>query len=209
MVKAASRGGLVCLPAHSTQARGATASSRDDHLVRDGLLVRDVPSTIRGHVAPGAMASAQRESSTRRRLDHIPLPDHTFCASASVGLTTTAISVSRSLRRRSCTGELHNPWMFKDPVSRVNPPAVGQIPMYRDTSLIMNHHLLVQVRLPHSPYHSVPEALLCRVNSAHKRQLRPDPVLGFQGKVLETFQSVPSSLDRGERGPDCVPPRPF
>ena len=33
---------------------------------------------------------------------------------------------------------------------------------------------------------------------AHIRQSRPDYVLGFQVKVLKTFQVVPSSLDSGK-----------
>ena len=43
----------------------------------------------------------------------------------------------------------------------------------------------------------------CRANMAHRRQSRPDPGLGFQVQVLETFQVVPSSLGSGL----CTAPR--
>ena len=35
-------------------------------------------------------------------------------------------------------------------------------------------------------------------NMAHSRQSKPDPGLGFQAKVLETFPGVPSSLGSGQ-----------
>ena len=38
---------------------------------------------------------------------------------------------------------------------------------------------------------------------AHKRPSRPDSGLGFQVKVLETFQIAPSSL---ESGPEAIRP---
>ena len=71
MIKSPSRGGLVRLPPHSTQAPGGDVSSHGDvflarrvqHRVRE-VQVPTGPSTIRGHEAPGAMASAQRESWT-------------------------------------------------------------------------------------------------------------------------------------------------
>ena len=37
----------------------------------------------------------------------------------------------------------------------------------------------------------------CRTSMAHTRQSRPDSGLGFQVKVLKTFQVVPSSLGSG------------
>jgi len=40
----------------------------------------------------------------------------------------------------------------------------------------------------------------CQGNSAHIRQSRPDYGLGFQAKVLEMVQGVPSSLGSGFRG---------
>jgi len=40
----------------------------------------------------------------------------------------------------------------------------------------------------------------CRANMAHTRQSRPHSGLGFQGKVVETFQVVPSSLGSGTTG---------
>ena len=74
---------LVHLGLARVRARRPPGARRPPRARRVQHQVRDMPhvsSTIRGHVAPGAMASAQRESSTRRRLDHIPLTAPTFCA---------------------------------------------------------------------------------------------------------------------------------
>ena len=48
----------------------------------------------------------------------------------------------------------------------------------------------------------------CRANSEHIRQSRPDSGLGFQEKVLHTFQAVPSSLGSGvpRRATHSTPP---
>jgi len=115
VIKSRSRGGLVCLPAHSTQAPGVTCPARDVHLGADVSSTRcatsrcaTCPSTIRGHVAPGAMASAQRESSTRRRLDHIPLPDPTFCA-AFLPAFLSSHSFLSSLSSLSCSLYIFHP----------------------------------------------------------------------------------------------------
>jgi len=43
----------------------------------------------------------------------------------------------------------------------------------------------------------------CRANMARKRQSRPDFGLGFQVKVLKTFEVVPSSLGSGSPGSLC------
>ena len=43
-----------------------------------------------------------------------------------------------------------------------------------------------------------PARVRCRANSAHLRQSRPDSGSGFQAKVLQTLEVVPSSLGRGQ-----------
>jgi len=50
-----------------------------------------------------------------------------------------------------------------------------------------------------------------RANVAHSRQSRPDSGLGFQAKVVKTFQGVPSSLECSYPEPlrNHRAPRPF
>ena len=78
---------------------------------RRGQHLLDAVDAIRGHVPPGAMASAQRESSTRRRLGHIPLPDHTFCAACPRPPPLALFDVRRDAQaapsrfRPSCPGD--------------------------------------------------------------------------------------------------------
>ena len=44
----------------------------------------------------------------------------------------------------------------------------------------------------------------CRENVAHITRTRPDYGLGFQAKVLKTFQVFPSSFARGWLGLDAI-----
>jgi hypothetical protein len=74
-VKSASRSGLVCLPAHSTQAPGATWSGRDDHLGATCPPRRGPPR--RGQHHPGPRRARSHGERAARVIHAKPTCPHT------------------------------------------------------------------------------------------------------------------------------------